>query len=275
MGDRTAPGPHAVSVNATVPGVRNMVAVASAKGGVGKSTVSVNLALSAARTGARVGLLDADIYGPSAPLMLGIDEQPELTAGDRLLPVFRHGLAVMSMGLIADEDTPVVWRGPLLAQAVQQFLLQVEWGELDCLFLDLPPGTGDIPLTLSQAVALSGAVIVTTPQDVALDDVERGIAMFDKVEVEVLGLIENMSYYDCPSCSKRHRLFGEGGGRVLAGRLEVPFLGEIPISESIRSGGDRGHPVAAGSNGKGCREKEIFDSLAARVLGSLEDLPAS
>ncbi|MCY3763116.1 MAG: Mrp/NBP35 family ATP-binding protein [Gemmatimonadetes bacterium] len=252
-----------------------MVAVASAKGGVGKSTVSVNLALGAARTGAQVGLLDADIYGPSAPLMLGIDEQPELTDGNRLLPVFRHGLAVMSMGLIADEDTPVVWRGPLLAQAVQQFLRQVEWGVLDCLFLDLPPGTGDIPLTLSQAVALSGAVIVTTPQDVALDDVERGIAMFDKVEVEVLGLIENMSYYDCPSCSKRHRLFGEGGGRALAEDLDIPFLGEIPISESIRSGGDRGRPVAAGGDGEGCREKGIFDSLAARVLASLEDLPAT
>ena len=204
--------------------------------------------------------------------MLGINEKPELTDGDRLLPILRHGVAVMSMGFIADENTPVVWRGPLLAQAVQQFLGQVEWGELDCLFIDLPPGTGDIPLTLSQAVALSGAAIVTTPQDVALDDVERGIAMFDKVEVEVLGLIENMSYYDCPSCGKRHRLFGEGGGRALAERLDITFLGEIPISQRIRSGGDRGHPVAAGSGG--CEEKRIFDSLAARVLASLEDLPA-
>ena len=272
MGERTASVPRTVPANATVPGVRNIVAVASAKGGVGKSTVSVNLALSAAGTGARVGLLDADIYGPSAPLMLGINEKPELTDGDRLLPILRHGVAVMSMGFIADENTPVVWRGPLLAQAVQQFLGQVEWGELDCLFIDLPPGTGDIPLTLSQAVALSGAAIVTTPQDVALDDVERGIAMFDKVEVEVLGLIENMSYYDCPSCGKRHRLFGEGGGRALAERLDITFLGEIPISQRIRSGGDRGHPVAAGSGG--CEEKRIFDSLAARVLASLEDLPA-
>ena len=260
--------------NATVPGVRNMVAVASAKGGVGKSTVSVNLALSAARTGARVGLLDADIYGPSAPLMLGIDEQPELTDANRLLPIVRHGVAVMSMGFIADENTPVVWRGPLLAQAVQQFLRQVEWGELDCLFIDLPPGTGDIPLTLSQAVALSGAAIVTTPQDVALDDVERGIAMFDKVEVEVLGLIENMSYYDCPSCSKRHPLFGEGGGRALCERLDIPFLGEIPVAERIRSGGDRGHPVAAAGSEESGAERGIFDSLAARVLASLEDLPA-
>ena len=274
MGEGTAPVAHAVPANDTVPGVRNIVAVASAKGGVGKSTVSVNMALSAAGTGARIGLLDADIYGPSAPLMLGIEEQPELTAGNRLLPIVRHGLAVMSMGFIADENTPVVWRGPLLAQAVQQFLRQVEWGELDCLFIDLPPGTGDIPLTLSQAVALSGAAIVTTPQDVALDDVERGIAMFEKVEVEVFGLIENMSYYDCPSCGNRHRLFGEGGGRALARRLEVPFLGEVPISESIRSGGDRGHPVAAGSGSEGCGEKGIFDSLAARVLALLEELPA-
>ena len=275
MGERTAPVPRTVPVNATVPGVRNIVAVASAKGGVGKSTVSVNLALSAAGTGMRIGLLDADIYGPSAPLMLGIDEQPELTAGDRLLPILRHGVAVMSMGFIADEYTPVVWRGPLLAQAVQQFLGQVEWGELDCLFIDLPPGTGDIPLTLSQAVGLSGAAIVTTPQDVALDDVERGITMFDKVEVEVLGLIENMSYYDCPGCGKRHRLFGEGGGQALARRLEIPFLGEIPVSEGIRSGGDRGHPVSAGGGGEGRGEKEIFDSLASRVLESLENLSVS
>ena len=275
MGERTASATRTVPVNATVPGVRNIVAVASAKGGVGKSTVSVNLALSAAGAGMRVGLLDADIYGPSAPLMLGIGEQPELTAGDRLLPILRHGVAVMSMGFIADENTPVVWRGPLLAQAVQQFLGQVEWGELDCLFIDLPPGTGDIPLTLSQAVALSGAAIVTTPQDVALDDVERGIAMFDKVEVEVLGLIENMSYYDCPGCGKRHRLFGEGGGRAIAERLEIPFLGEIPVSEAIRSGGDRGHPVSAGGGGGERREEEIFHSLAARVLASLENLSVS
>ena len=272
MGERTASVPRTVPENAAVPGVRNIVAVSSAKGGVGKSTVSVNLALSAAGTGMRIGLLDADIYGPSAPLMLGIDEQPELTAGDRLLPILRHRVAVMSMGFIADENTPVVWRGPLLAQAVQQFLGQVEWGELDCLFIDLPPGTGDIPLTLSQAVALSGAAIVTTPQDVALDDVERGIAMFDKVEVEVLGLIENMSYYDCPGCGKRHRLFGEGGGQAIAERLEIPFLGEIPVSEGIRSGGDRGHPVSVGGGGEGRGEKEIFDSLAARVLASLENL---
>lgn len=269
MADPSLEFPRTVPPNETVPGVRNIVAVASAKGGVGKSTVSVNLALCAARTGARIGLLDADIYGPSAQLMLGIDEQPNLTDRDRLLPIFRHGLAVMSMGFIADDETPVVWRGPLLAQAVQQFLAQVDWGELDCLFIDLPPGTGDIPLTLSQVVALSGAVIVTTPQDVALEDVERGIAMFDKVQVEVLGLIENMSYFDCPSCKKRHNLFGDRGGRAIAKRFDIPFFGEIPITDDIRAGGDSGRPVGLMDVG----DRDLFDALAQRVLSSLQELP--
>ena len=259
--------PRTVPPNAIVPGVRNIVAIASCKGGVGKSTVSANIAICAAQSGARIGLLDADIYGPSAHLIMGIDEQPQLTDKDRLVPIVRHEVAVMSMGFIADENTPVVWRGPLLAQAVQQFLGQVEWGELDCLFIDMPPGTGDIPLTLSQVIALSGAVIVTTPQDVALEDVERAIAMFGKVEVDVLGLIENMSYYDCQSCNKRHQIFGEGGGKAISRRLDIPFLGEIPITERICSGGDCGSPVGTSN----ADERGIFDAVADRVLSSLQD----
>ena len=272
MVDASSTLPRTLPEGPTIPGVRNAIAVASAKGGVGKSTVSVNLALSAAASGLRVGLLDADIYGPSVQLLMGVDGYPGVTSEDRLVPIVKHGIALMSMGFIADENTPVVWRGPLLAQAVNQFLNQVDWGELDCLFIDLPPGTGDIPLTLSQSVALSGAVIVTTPQDVAIEDVERGMAMFEKVEIEVLGLIENMSYYVCAQCGKRHHVFGSSGGRAIADRLEVPFLGEIPLDEGIRAGGDSGHPVAAGPN---VEARRLFSDLAAQVITSLRGLPAS
>ena len=230
----------------TLPGVANVVAVSSAKGGVGKSTVAVNLALSMVRDGARVGLLDADIYGPSLPVLTGVREEPEVHDGDRIQPLHAHGMALMSMGFLAGPDAPVIWRGPLLAQAVQQFLQQVDWGQLDILLLDMPPGTGDIPLTLTQAVALSGAVVVTTPQSVALQDVERGMAMFDKVDVDILGLVENMSYYLCPHCDERHEIFGHGGGRQTAKRLDIDFLGEIPLDEAIREGGDRGTPTMLG-----------------------------
>ncbi|MEE2657348.1 MAG: Mrp/NBP35 family ATP-binding protein [Candidatus Latescibacterota bacterium] len=251
-------------------GVRNAVAIASAKGGVGKSTVASNLALASQQLGARVGLMDGDIYGPSLPLLMGVREQPEITPEDRLIPIDAHGLSVMSMGFIADENTPVVWRGPLLAQAVQQFLHQVEWGELDILYLDLPPGTGDIPLTISQAIALSGAVIVTTPQDVALEDVERGIAMFDKVDIEVLGLVENMSYYLCPHCSQRHPMFGEGGGRGLAQKLDVEFLGEVPLDPMIRAAGDEGKPLLLHS--ADAPHNQTFSDIAERVANALTSL---
>lgn len=227
-----------------LPQVRNAVAVASAKGGVGKSTLCVNLALTLAGRGLKVGLLDADIYGPSLQLLTGTRQEPEMTADHKILPVESCGLRMMSMGFLTAEDSPVVWRGPLLAQAVQQFVSQVDWGELDMLFIDLPPGTGDIPLTLSQVVALSGAVIVTTPQSVALQDVERGIAMFQRVEVEVLGLVENMSHYVCPECGERHDIFGSGGGAAMAERLGLPLLGEVPLESAIREAGDRGEPVA-------------------------------
>lgn len=250
----------------TLPGVRDVVAVASAKGGVGKSTVSANIALALARSGVRAGLMDADIYGPSLPLMMGASGQPEVGADNRLKPIVKHGVPMMSMGFLTDDDTPVVWRGPLLAQAVQQFLIQVDWGELDCLIIDLPPGTGDIPLTLSQVIALSGALIVTTPQSVALEDVERGAAMFDKVEVDLLGLVENMSYYICPHCRERHHIFGSGGARAIADRLEIQLLGEIPLDGEIRRGGDEGHPVALTSAADSGR---LFEAIASRLMESI------
>ena len=250
--------------------VRNVVAIASAKGGVGKSTLSVNLAARLASQGASVGLLDADIYGPSIPLMTGVSNEPVMSENDRLLPVKAHGINLMSIGFIAGRDAPVIWRGPLLARALQQFLNQVEWGPLDYLLVDLPPGTGDVPLTLSQAIALSGAVIVTTPQSVALEDVERGMAMFDKVEVDVLGVVENMSYYLCPNCDKRHEIFGRGGGQAAADRQQVPFLGEVPLIEAVRSAGDRGQPAALHS-----QYESLFTPLCAGLVEGLRALAPS
>ena len=246
-----------------LPQVRNAIAVASAKGGVGKSTTCVNLALSLAARGVRVGVLDADIYGPSLPLIMGVREMPEATPDDKMRPIVKEGLALMSIGFVAGENAPVIWRGPLLGRALQQFLDQVEWGELDYLFIDLPPGTGDIPLTLSQTLALSGAVAVTTPQDVALEDVERGIAMFERVEVDILGLIENMSYFNCPQCGKRHEVFGYSGGRQLAERLEIPFLGEIPLDPAIGSGGDRGRPIVL--EAPDAAESRVYAEIAAAI----------
>ncbi len=245
--------------------VRHAIAIASAKGGVGKSTVSINLAVSLAAQGARVGLLDADIYGPSIPLMMGIRQQPATGLEGTMRPVYKAGVALMSIGFIAGEDAPVVWRGPLLARALQQFLNQVEWGPLDYLLIDLPPGTGDVPLTLSQAVALSGALIVTTPQSVALEDVERGIAMFAKVEVDILGIVENMSYYTCSQCGQRHEIFGCGGGREAAERLGLPFLGALPLSAAIRQSGDEGRAAP----------DSLFASIGEGLVAELGRLEAS
>jgi ATP-binding protein involved in chromosome partitioning len=256
--------PRTIPEDGALSGVRNAIAVASAKGGVGKSTVSVNLALSLARMGLSVGLLDADIYGPSIPLMLGVREEPGVNAENKMIPVERHGVSLISIGLIAGEDMPVIWRGPMLAHALQQFISQVEWGKLDYLIIDLPPGTGDIPLTLSQTVALSGAVMVTTPQDVALQDVERGIAMFEKVEVDLLGVVENMSFYLCPHCGERHEIFSHGGGRKAAERLGIDFLGEVPLHASIRQGGDEGNPVVVATPAS--PEDRAFAEISARLV---------
>ena len=263
--------PKTLEEDGPLAGVRNAVAVASAKGGVGKSTVCVNLALALAATGARVGLLDADIYGPSVPLMMGVRQQPETGPDQRMKPVEKHGVALMSIGFIAGEDAPVVWRGPLLGQAVQQFLQRVDWGELDYLLIDMPPGTGDIPLTLSQSVALSGALMVTTPQGMALEDVERGIAMFERVEVDILGLVENMSYFLCPDCSERHHPFGRDGGRDTALRLGVDFFGDLPLDEGVRRGGDGGKPAVLEGGEVGRRYGELAAKTVAALRGLAEE----
>ena len=227
-----------------VPGVRHIVAVASGKGGVGKSTVAVNLALGAAALGLKVGLLDADIYGPSVPRMLGITGRPETVGGKRLVPMRNHGIVAMSMGFLVPEDSPMIWRGPMVMQAVQQLLRDVECGELDILFVDLPPGTGDAQLTLAQQVPLAGAVIVSTPQDIALLDARRGLGMFAKVDVPILGIIENMSYFSCPHCGQRTDIFSHGGARLEAERLGIEFLGEVPLDPIIRETSDSGHPIS-------------------------------
>lgn len=227
-----------------IPGVKHIVAVASGKGGVGKSTVTANLAVSAVRQGLNVGLLDCDLYGPSMGLMFGVDEGPRVTEDEQLIPIERHGVRLMSMGFLIGEDAPVILRGPLVTRYTQQLISQTRWGELDILFLDLPPGTGDIQLTLVQTIALDGAVIVTTPQEVALIDARKASRMFDKVNVPILGLIENMSYFLCPNDGNRYFIFGEGGGEREARRLETQLLGQIPLEMQTREGGDHGRPVA-------------------------------
>jgi ATP-binding protein involved in chromosome partitioning len=232
------------SATPLIPKVKNVVAVASGKGGVGKSTTSVNLAVALSQTGARVGLLDADIYGPNVPLMMGIKDKPNVTGADGAInPIVRFGVKLVSIGFFLDDSKPVIWRGPMVHGAIQQFLRDFDWGELDYLVVDLPPGTGDAPLSLSQLIPLSGVVIVTTPQDVALQDVGKGMAMFKQLEVPVIGVIENMSYFICPSCSEKHELFGRGGGERIAKAFGVPFLGQIPLQMNVRLGGDEGQPV--------------------------------
>ncbi|MBI4546741.1 MAG: iron-sulfur cluster carrier protein ApbC [Ignavibacteriae bacterium] len=225
-----------------LPGVKNTIAVASGKGGVGKSTVAVNLAVSLALDGANVGLLDADIYGPSIPLMMGINDRPQLT-NQKLQPLEAHGVKVMSIGFLVDPMQAVIWRGPMVSGALKQFMSDVNWGELDYLVFDLPPGTGDIHLTLVQTIPLSGAVVVTTPQDISLADARKAYAMFQKVNVPVLGIIENMSYYICSKCGHREDIFATGGGEKAAAELGVPYLGAIPIYTPIRVGGDIGKPI--------------------------------
>ena len=247
-----------------LPGVKRTLAVASGKGGVGKSTVAVNLAVAMARQGVRVGLLDADVYGPSIPMMMGIDADPDLGPEQKLAPIQRYGVKLMSLGFLVPATSAVIWRGPMVMKAIEQLLRDVAWGELDVLIVDMPPGTGDAQLTLSQKVQLAGALIVTTPQDVALADAIRGVAMFQKVGVPVLGLVENMSYFHCPNCSERTDVFGHGGGRAEAERMGVPCLAEIPLHAGIREGGDLGAPVAAKDSGS--PQAQVFEDLASKVL---------
>ena len=230
-----------------LPGVKNTIAVASGKGGVGKSTVAVNLATALARDGAKIGIVDADVYGPSLPLMLGVTEKPETERIDdkrfRILPVEKFGIKMMSIGFLVDTETPMIWRGPMASGAVKQFLTDVVWGDLDYMIFDLPPGTGDVQLTLVQTIPLTGAVIVTTPQDVSLADVRRGVRMFQKVNVPIMGVIENMSYFICSHCGHREEIFSHGGGKKTAEAFGVPYLGEIPLYTPIRIGGDTGRPI--------------------------------
>lgn len=252
-----------------LPGVKNIVAIASGKGGVGKSTVSVSLAVALARTGARVGLLDTDIYGPSIPIMMGITEKPEVR-GEKLIPIVKYGVSLMSIGFMIAEDTPLIWRGPMVMKAVEQLLTDVEWGNLDYLLMDLPPGTGDVQLTLAQKVPLTGVVIVTTPQDVALLDVVRGISMFRKLDVPILGVIENMSFFRCPHCGERSDIFSHGGGEAVSKKLDVPFLGEVPIDLKIREGGDAGRPVLVDDSES--PQSKVFMNLAEQLAARISAL---
>ncbi len=252
-----------------LPGVKNIVAIASGKGGVGKSTVSVGLAVALARTGARVGLLDTDIYGPSIPIMMGITEKPQIR-GEKLIPIVKYGVSLMSIGFMIAEDTPLIWRGPMVMKAVEQLLTDVEWGNLDYLLMDLPPGTGDVQLTLAQKVPLTGVVIVTTPQDVALLDVVRGISMFRKLDVPILGVIENMSFFRCPHCGERSDIFSHGGGEAASKKLDVPFLGEVPIDLKIREGGDAGRPVLVDDSES--PQSKVFMNLAEQLAARISAL---
>jgi ATP-binding protein involved in chromosome partitioning len=253
-----APGGKAL----LLPDVKAIVAVASGKGGVGKSTVAVNLAVSLARQGHKVGLLDADIYGPSLPRMIGLSRKPEVK-GDKMIPLQAWGLSCMSIGFLVDEETPMIWRGPMVMGALEQMMGQVEWGALDILIVDMPPGTGDAQLTMAQRVALTGAVIVSTPQDIALIDARRGVRMFEKTKVPVLGLVENMSFYCCPNCGHRADIFGHGGAKTEAARLGAEFLGEIPLLLDIRVASDAGTPISASAPESDAAK--AYGALAARV----------
>jgi ATP-binding protein involved in chromosome partitioning len=232
----------AEGARAPIPGIRNIVAVGAGKGGVGKTTVAVNLAVALARLGSRVGLLDGDIYGPNVPIMLGVQTQLQHD-GEKIVPAQKYGLSSVSMGYLTSDEAPVIWRGPMLHGVIQQFFRDVRWPELDYLIVDMPPGTGDVALSLSQSVPVSGAVVVTTPQTVSLADTRRAVRMYEKLHIPTLGLIENMSHFVCPDCGRESDLFGKGGGEALAAELQVPFLGRIPLYEPVRVGGDRGVPI--------------------------------
>ncbi len=245
-----------------IPGVRHLVAVGSGKGGVGKTTVSVNLAIALAKLGRKVGLLDADVYGPNVPLMMGAQETPR-GQGDRIGPIERYGVKLMSMGFLNPGDKPLVWRGPMLHSVIQQFLRQVDWGELDYLLIDLPPGTGDVALSLIQTAPLSGAVVVTTPSDVSLEDARKAVNMFAQVRVPILGMVENMSYLIAPGSGERIDVFGQGGGKRTAEAMKIAYLGELALQPEVRIGGDTGRPVATRAAGDALAEP--FMELARRI----------
>ena len=249
-----------------IPGVKHVVAVSSGKGGVGKSTVAVNLAVALQQLGSRVGLMDADIYGPNIPMMMGVTEPPEQVDG-KIKPAESHGVRLISMGFFVPEETAVVWRGPMVHTAIQQFFRDVQWGELDVLLVDLPPGTGDAQLTISQIVPLSGAITVTTPQEVALHDVRKGLMMFQKVNVPLLGIVENMSYYVCAHCGTRADIFAHGGGERAAEKLGIPFLGRVPIDPAIREGGDTGLPIVVADPASA--QTKAFLDIAAKLRAAL------
>jgi ATP-binding protein involved in chromosome partitioning len=268
------PGPAAtLEKRPPIAGVKNLVAVASGKGGVGKTTVAVNLAIALKKLGGTVGLLDADVYGPNVPVMLGTNEQPRALDDKTIVPVEAYGVKMISMGLLNPGDKPLVWRGPMLHSVMQQFLRSVQWGALDYLIVDLPPGTGDVQLSLIQSVSVTGAVVVTTPSIVALADVRKAVEMFRQVNVEILGVVENMSYFNCPHCNGRIDVFGHGEGQHMAKNFGVPFLGEIEIDPQIRIGGDTGKPVASlGEDAPG--GKSVY-AVARNVIARLEIVNAS
>jgi len=269
MADEHSHGPPSQGTTNLVPGVKHIIAVSSGKGGVGKSTVAANLACALALTGAKVGLLDADLYGPNLPMMMGSTKGPEQQDG-KILPVESYGVKLISIAFLVPEETPLVWRGPMVHQYLQAFLRDVLWGDLDYLLIDLPPGTGDVQLSLSQMVPLAGAITVTTPQEVALHDVRKGMAMFRKVNVPLLGIVENMSFFVCGHCGERTEIFSHGGGERAAQKLGVPFLGRIPIDPAIRDGGDTGHPivVANPASPQAAAIREIAEKLVAELGGA-------
>lgn len=258
---------HGSSHPHSIEGVSHIIAVSSGKGGVGKSTVAVNLATALAMEGAKVGLMDADVYGPNVPTMMGVTEQPKIeedrTQGEVFIPPVAHQVKVMSMGFLLQGDQPVVWRGPMLHSVVSQFCYKVKWGQLDYLVVDMPPGTGDVQLSLAQLVPVTGAVLVTTPQEVSMQDVRKAFSMFEKVRIPILGIVENMSYFKCDQCEKQHFLFGEGGGKLLTRKFNTPLLAEIPIATRVREGGDEGRPIV--SRDPQSESARIFRDLARKI----------
>jgi ATP-binding protein involved in chromosome partitioning len=249
-----------------IRGVKNLIAVGSGKGGVGKTTVSVNLSVGLAALGYKIGLMDADVYGPNVPLMMGINQTP-MSLGDRIQPLEQYGVKLMSMGFLSPGDKPLVWRGPMLHSVIQQFIRGVDWGDLDYLVIDLPPGTGDVQLSLIQSAPVTGAIVVTTPSDVSLEDARKAVTMFQQVKVPILGIVENMSFLTCPHCAERIDVFSHGGGRKTAHEMGVHFLGELPLDPAIRIGGDTGEPIVRGK-GKG----EAFVELARNTVARVEEV---